>query len=162
VSAGRSFDFPRADVFWPGAEGPPGQRVFFLAGGVDGEVVYLRCEKQQVAALGEYLLALLDDLSPDVEPAEGPGEVTPAAFQWAVGSIGVKYEGPDDRVVVVLEELTGEDEDDDAATARFCFTLPQAAAFARFALDLVAQGRPDCGLCGLPIDPEGHACPRMN
>jgi uncharacterized repeat protein (TIGR03847 family) len=168
VTVADSYDFPDAEIFWPGAEGPPGRRVFFLAGGADGELVYLRCEKQQVAALGEYLLALLDDLSPDVEPAEGHGEVTPLPFQWDVGSIGVKYEEPDDRIVVVLEEVATDEAAEDAAeeakpaTARFCFTLPQAAAFAQFALDLVAQGRPDCGFCGLPIDPEGHVCPRMN
>ena len=72
----------------------------------------------------------------------------------------MKYDEPDGRIVVVLEELA--DEGDKPATARFCFTLSQAAAFGRFALDLVAKGRPDCGLCGLPIDPDGHACPRMN
>jgi uncharacterized repeat protein (TIGR03847 family) len=155
-----SYDFPKAEIFWPGAEGPPGKRVFFLAGGSDGEVVYLRCEKQQVAALGEYLLALLEDLSPDVEPTEGHGQVTPLPFDWDVGSIGVKYDEPEERIVVVLEELSGEG--DKPATARFSFTLAQAAAFAGFALDLVSQGRPDCGFCGQPIDAEGHVCPRMN
>jgi len=147
-------------VFWPGAEGPPGKRVFFLAGGDEAGLVYLRCEKQQVAALGEYLLALLDDLSPDVEPVAGHGSVTPLPFAWDVGSIGVKYDEPEGRIVVVLEELVAEDAK--PATARFCFTLPQAKAFGRFALDLVSKGRPDCGFCGLPIDPDGHACPRMN
>ena len=34
-----SFDFPRAEVFWPGADGPPGQRVFFLAGGDEAGLV---------------------------------------------------------------------------------------------------------------------------
>jgi Protein of unknown function (DUF3090) len=87
---GESYDFPRAEVFWPGAEGPPGQRIFFLAGGDAGGLVYLKCEKQQVAALGEYLMALLDDLSPDVEPTEGHGAVTPLPYAWNVGSIGVK------------------------------------------------------------------------
>ena len=62
--------------------------------------------------------------------------------------------------VTLLEELSGEDET--PATARFCFTLAQAAAFATFALELVAQGRPNCGFCGQPIDAEGHVCPRMN
>ena len=72
----------------------------------------------------------------------------------------MKYDEPEGRIVVVLEELAGED--GKPATARFCFTLPQAAAFGRFALDLVSQGRPDCGFCGLPIDADGHTCPRMN
>lgn len=154
-----SYEFFEAEVFWTGTEGDPGQRVFFLVGGSNGELVFLRCEKQQVAALGEYLRALLDDLAPKVEPADGHGEVTPLPFRWTVGSIGVAYDEPNDRIVVVLEELS---EADTPATARFTFTCAQAAAFAQHALDLVARGRPDCELCGQPIDPEGHACPRMN
>ncbi len=160
MTMGDSFDFPQAEVFWPGADGVPGQRVFFLAGGVGDEMVYLRCEKQQVAALGEYLLALLDDLSPEVEPANDLGDVTPLPFNWDVGEIGVAYDEPGDRIVVVLKELAADDEK--PATARFCLTRARAAAFARFALALVARGRPDCRFCGLPVDPEGHACPRMN
>jgi uncharacterized repeat protein (TIGR03847 family) len=154
-----SYDFPDTQVFWPGAEGSPGQRVFFLAGGSDGELVFLRCEKQQVAALGEYLRALLDDLAPGVTPADGHGDLTSLPFRWTVGSIGVAYDEPEDRIVVVLEELT---DDEKPATARFAFTCAQAAAFASYALDLVGKGRPDCQFCGRPVDPEGHACPRMN
>jgi uncharacterized repeat protein (TIGR03847 family) len=154
-----SYDFPDAEVFWPGVEGPPGQRVFFLVGGSQGELIFLRCEKQQVAALGEYLRALLDDLSPGVEPAEGHGDLTPLPFRWTVGSIGVAYDEPEKRIVVVLEELT---DDEKPATARFAFTTAQAAAFAAYALDIVSRGRPDCQFCGRPMDPEGHACPRMN
>ena len=30
------------------------------------------------------------------------------------------------------------------------------------AIVLVHAGRPQCRLCGQPIDPEGHACPRLN
>jgi uncharacterized repeat protein (TIGR03847 family) len=159
MTMAESFEFSEAEVFWPGAEGPPGQRVFFLVGGSSGELVFLRCEKQQVAALGEYLRALLEDLSPKVEPADSHGDLTPLPFQWAVGSIGVAYDKPNDRIVVVLEELT---EDEKPATARFTFSCAQAAAFADYALDLVTQGRPDCPFCGGPIDTDGHACPRMN
>lgn len=154
-----SFEFPDAQVFWPGVEGPPGERIFFLVGGSNGDMAFLKCEKQQVAALGEYLRALLEDLSPEVEPADDHGEVTPLPFHWTVGSIGVAYDAPRQRIVVVLEENT---EEDAAATARFTFSFAQAAAFAKQALDLVSRGRPDCAFCGGPIDPEGHTCPRMN
>jgi uncharacterized repeat protein (TIGR03847 family) len=154
-----SFEFPEAEVFWPGAEGEPGKRVFFLVGGAEQELVFLRCEKQQVAALGEYLRALLDDLNPSVEPTAGHGEVVALPFRWTVGSIGVAYDKPHDQIVVVLEELT---DDDDPATARFTFTCAQASAFAAYALDLVGRGRPDCPFCGKPMDTEGHQCPRMN
>jgi uncharacterized repeat protein (TIGR03847 family) len=37
-----------------------------------------------------------------------------------------------------------------------------ARAFAQRAQELVAAGRPPCPLCGLPLDPEGHVCPRQN
>jgi uncharacterized repeat protein (TIGR03847 family) len=154
-----SFEFAESEVFWPGAEGTPGKRVFFLVGGSNGELVFLRCEKQQVAALAEYLRALLDDLAPKVEPATGHGDLTALPFRWTVGSIGVAYDEPDDRIVVVLEELT---DDEKPATARFAFTCAQAAAFAEYALTLVSQGRPNCQFCGRPVDAEGHACPRMN
>jgi hypothetical protein len=29
-------------------------------------------------------------------------------------------------------------------------------------LRICASGRPPCFLCGLPINPEGHVCPRAN
>ncbi|MHB8593573.1 MAG: DUF3090 family protein, partial [Acidimicrobiales bacterium] len=38
----------------------------------------------------------------------------------------------------------------------------QAAAFAIRATSLVEAGRPPCPLCGLPLDPSGHQCPRTN
>ncbi|MBV9291748.1 MAG: DUF3090 family protein, partial [Frankiales bacterium] len=30
------------------------------------------------------------------------------------------------------------------------------------ALRVVAAGRPPCPLCGNPLDPQGHVCPRQN
>ena len=94
---------------------------------------------------------------------EGHGTVTPLPFEgWDVGSIGVTYDEPEERIVVVLEELTGEDETP-ASALLVRFTLAQArrrSPASRF--ELVAQGRPNCRFCGQPIDPDGHACPRMN
>jgi uncharacterized repeat protein (TIGR03847 family) len=52
---------------------------------------------------------------------------------------------PDDRDVLVVR-ITG-------ASAR---------AFVRRAQALLAAGRPLCPLCALPLDPEGHVCPRQN
>lgn len=71
-----------------------------------------------------------------------------------------------------------EDEDDDGlddllmdevaqilsvhGVARFELTLGQAVAFAELAEELMSAGRPPCRLCGRPMDPAGHACPRWN
>ncbi|MCI3949131.1 MAG: hypothetical protein K0R11_1065, partial [Acidimicrobiales bacterium] len=65
---GTSFDLPEPDRFTAGTVGPPGQRVFFLQADGGGQVVTLRLEKAQVAALAEYLAAVLADLpTPDPE-----------------------------------------------------------------------------------------------
>jgi uncharacterized repeat protein (TIGR03847 family) len=40
---------------------------------------------------------------------------------------------------------------------------PQAAlSFASGALEVVRAGRPPCPLCGAPLEPTGHYCPRRN
>jgi len=60
----------------------------------------------------------------------------------------------------VVEELVEEDEE--GLVARISLTREQAAAFAIRATQLVEAGRPPCPLCGLPLDPAGHDCPRTN
>jgi uncharacterized repeat protein (TIGR03847 family) len=74
--------------------------------------------------------------------------------------------------VVVVAELDEEEPDEEAVeherdpldkgTLRLELTRSQAAAFSGRAVELVAAGRPACRFCGLPIDQDGHACPRMN
>jgi uncharacterized repeat protein (TIGR03847 family) len=160
-----SFDIPLPEVFTAGAIGPPGQRVFYLQVRDEELVVSLRCEKQQVGALAEYFEGLLEDLEPSPY-AVVAGDLTmaePVQELWTVGPIGVAYDEPGDRIVVVLEELSDEDEQpEDAASVKVQLTRAQVAAFVKHSRELVAAGRPACRFCGLPIDPDGHPCPRMN
>jgi uncharacterized repeat protein (TIGR03847 family) len=89
--------------------------------------------------------------------------VADAQPAWVVGTIGVSYDEPAARVVVVAQEMGEEDEEeDDSSVARISITLEQAAAFAVVATGLVEAGRPPCPLCGMPLDPSGHDCPRTN
>ena len=106
-----SFDLPAPDVFTAGTVGPPGQRVFYLQARDDELVVTVRCEKQQVAALADYFDGLLDDLEPaPYGLAAGDLHLTePFEELWTVGPIGVAYDEPGDRIVVVLEELVDEE-----------------------------------------------------
>src|SRR5687768_5416260 len=102
-----SFDLPSPDAFSAGTVGPPGQRVFYLQVRADELIVTMRCEKQQVAALAEYFDGLLNDLDPapyGIVP-EDLALVEPVRELWTVGAIGVAYDEPRDRIVVVLEEL---------------------------------------------------------
>jgi uncharacterized repeat protein (TIGR03847 family) len=157
------------DVLTTGTVGPPGQRVFYLQVRDDDFVVTLRCEKQQVAALAEYLDGLLDDLEP-VPYEVGAVDldlVEPIQELWTVGPIGVAYDDVDDHIIVVLEELVeaeGEEpaEEDDTRKVKIHLNRSQVSSFVRHSREVVAAGRPPCRFCGLPVNPDGHPCPRMN
>jgi uncharacterized repeat protein (TIGR03847 family) len=158
-----SFDLPAPDVFTTGTIGPAGQRVFYLQARDGDLVVTVRCEKQQVAALADYFAGLLDDLEPaPYSVATNDLQLTePFEEIWTVGPIGVAYDEPGDRIIVVLEELVGE-EVEEGASVKVRLNRGQVSAFVGHARELVSAGRPPCRFCGLPLDPDGHACPRMN
>ena len=63
--------------------------------------------------------------------------------------------------------LAGDDDDDageegEGYLARLYFTAAQARAMATRGSAAVERGRPPCPLCGGPLDPSGHNCPRLN
>ena len=164
------FEFEEVDTFVAAAVGQPGSRVFYLHARAGDERVTVKCEKQQVTAIAQYLRRVLSDLPPAEErPMTGAVDV-PDEQSFVLGPIGLGYDRGNDRVLVQLEELVATDEtdDDDADEAadrshvRLYMTRSQAAAFCDHADELVAAGRPTCQWCGNPIDPDGHPCPRMN
>lgn len=176
-----SHEFPETATCAPGAVGEPGRRTFFLQAVVDARPLSFRCEKQQVAALCEYLDGIITDLAP-ITPTELVAPVSaiaPDGFEWTIGRLAVAYEEDTDRLVIVAEELIAIDielpedfdpDDPDAlaslgfepASARFTMTRAQVAAFIAVGEDLVRAGRPPCPLCGRPLDPDGHPCPNLN
>jgi uncharacterized repeat protein (TIGR03847 family) len=143
-----------------GTVGPTGQRTFLLQARRGADVVTLKMEKQQVAALSEYLATLLGELS---KPGELPQEMEleePAEPRWSVGTLGLSYDETSDRVLLVAEEAVPEGED--ASSARFGATREQVAALAIRGVQLVEAGRPPCPLCGYPLDANEHSCPKTN
>ena len=155
-----SYDLADVDKLTVGAVGEPGRRVFLLQARQGSHVVTLKLEKSQTAALGAYISRLLEDLpSPAVLPVDLELE-EPVDPEWIIGSMGVAYDEVVDRLVLVAEEAVGEEEE--AARARFSLTREQVAALATCSAELVQAGRPPCPLCGYPLDPTGHACPRTN
>jgi len=178
-----SFDLPSVDRITVGTVGEPGSRTFFLQAREDSLVVSLKVEKGQVAALAERLGELLHEnpaSSRIPEPADLDLE-EPTLAEFVVGTLGLSFSTDDDRVVIVCEELVlispdeedldeddldDDDEDDEdgpqGAVARFGCTRGQAAALAMRGATLVATGRAACPLCGYPLDPRGHVCPKTN
>jgi uncharacterized repeat protein (TIGR03847 family) len=70
------------------------------------------------------------------------------------------YDSDADRVVLIAEEATEDEEG--GAIGRFVITREQAAAMAVHTETLVSAGRPPCPLCGHPLNPSGHTCPKTN
>jgi uncharacterized repeat protein (TIGR03847 family) len=172
------YEFDEVDSFSAAAIGEPGSRVFYLHARAGTQRVTVKCEKQQVTAISQYLRRVLSDLPPpENRPLPGAvelGEQSDLADQaFVLGPIGLGYDRGNDRVLVQLEELldadadADEEEEDveppqDRGHIRLYVTRSQAAAFCDHADEVVAAGRPMCMWCGFPIDPDGHPCPRMN
>lgn len=161
-----SFDLPSVDTVTVGTVGPPGKRVFYLQARAGTATVTLKLEKQQVAALVAALQEVLAELP--TEPADRPSPElqSPVEAAWPAGGIGLSgYDSATRRVTLVLEELRmeeGDGDDEPAASARLGLTVGQMVALVTRGIAMVAGGRPDCPICGKPMDPEGHACVKTN
>lgn len=159
--ADQSFDLERPDHFATGTVGEPGQRVFYIQARQGRQLVTLKSEKEQVRALAEHLASMLEKL-PEGGRAGGEIELLePIEPVWAAASIGVGYDEPKDRIVIVMHQVV-EEEGAEPATARFTITRAQATAFVTRARQLMEASRKICPLCNLGIDPGGHVCPRRN
>ncbi len=170
------------DRFIVGTVGEPGQRVFFIQARSGRRLNSVVLEKEQARLLGERIGSLLDDmiakghLDPVVGgPAagvvdDGPLD-TPIEEDFRAGVLGLGWNsesgsltleafaaGPDDTDAPDLES----DSDEGPDTLRVRLSPAAARAFARRALATVAAGRPACPFCQLPLEPEGHICPRAN
>ncbi len=157
---GISYELGDVDRLTVGTIGVPGARTFLFQASQGLETVTLKIEKAQVAALGQYLGQLLSNL-PRAGHLPAVGELdTSSEPEWVVGTIGLSYDPEADRVLLVIEEAVSEDEV--GATVRIRATREQVAALAIRGTQLVEAGRPPCPLCGYPLDPSGHACPRTN
>lgn len=174
-----SYDLP--ERFVAGAVGRPGDRAFYLQARSGRRVTSVGLEKFQVTLLAERLEELLDEVlrrsgGDAPVPAAAPTELQddapldqPVEEEFKVGTMALAWDPEDEQVVIEAQEVTEAEEDaevgeEDPAIAvlRVRISAAQARAFAERALKVVAAGRPPCPLCGLPLDTEGHVCPRQN
>lgn len=68
--------------------------------------------------------------------------------------------GPEEAGTAEDEGVEDDDEESDVVLVRLAPT--DALAFVERAVRVLAAGRPPCPLCGAPLNPEGHLCPRRN
>lgn len=182
------FFYDRPERFVAGTVGEPGSRTFFLQATGRGRTTSVVLEKTQVAALAERVDELLDEVlrrtgGTAPVPAMAPAELVdtapldlPLEEEFRVGTMALAWDGADECVVVEAQALVDspaeeddpaeeellEDDENGPPLLRVRLTGAMARVFAKRALELVAAGRPPCPFCSLPLDPEGHVCPRAN
>ena len=69
-------------------------------------------------------------------------------------------EDDEEGLFAALSLADGDTEGPDFVRVRL--TTAETAAFVERSLRVVAAGRPPCPICGRPLDPQGHLCPRKN
>jgi uncharacterized repeat protein (TIGR03847 family) len=156
-------DFGRAQSIDAEAVGQPGQRRFRLLINGSGRNASVWMEKQQLAGIGEWfeeVVQRLDREQPGTEPDE---EANPIAvifdLEFTVGQIGLGYLEDERLFALQCFDLSGGTE---RPTFRCLVSRGQARVLSAKIASVVAAGRPICPLCSLPMEPEGHHCPRSN
>ena len=141
-------------------------------------------EKVQVAALAQRLGELLEELERRgiEDAAEIEGEVgdtaaldEPLNEAFRVGTLSLGWDTGDELVILEARELDrgggrrgGRERRTTtrtrtAPTSSGCASRrPRRRRFVARAVRVLAAGRPPCPLCGQPLDPQGHLCPRRN
>jgi uncharacterized repeat protein (TIGR03847 family) len=182
------YAFEPPERFVAGTVGPPGERTFFLQARGGGRLVSVMLEKVQMTLLAEKLEELLTEAQrrfgielPEAAPGPSDNEPldNPVDEEFRVGTLGLAFDV--DTATVVIEAIavgeevaTEEEEDDDEEEAeepepdddldrlRVRLTPEATRAFIERARRVINAGRPPCPLCGQPLDPKGHLCPRHN
>ncbi|MCP4425209.1 MAG: DUF3090 family protein [Chloroflexi bacterium] len=153
-----------------GAVGSPGNRIFYLQGSQGKQTISLIMEKEQARMLADSfhtLLAELDEKHP-LESREAQMESMwkdmrlrePIEELFRIGNMGLGYNEGTDQIVLVAYELVEEDEEPNVVS--FWTSRKHIQALIKHTIEVVSAGRPVCGNCGQPIDPEGHFCPHRN
>jgi len=167
-----------------GTVGLPGERQFFLQVSSTTGTTCVSLEKTQVMALSERIrlmirelrrnqLASLDELN-IVSSRDDSALDFPITEDFQVGVIGISWDQESQRILIeaqsigdeTLIELLDEEEaaliEDAPDVLSFNLRIHQARSFCDRSDAVVSAGRQPCPFCGLPVDPNGHLCPRAN
>ena len=175
-------EFSRVDRIQVGAVGVPGARTFLIQARQADRLLTLVLEKTHVFELAERIYQLMiatgqQDMARELvrSQSEEAEATPPAEFEeddpaWRVGEMDLMYDTITELVAIecrefdpsVFEEDDESQEEsliseDDLSSARFWVTFAQLGVMWMQAIDSVAQGRPMCPLCGLPMDAD-HKC----
>jgi uncharacterized repeat protein (TIGR03847 family) len=156
-------------LIYIGAEalGQPGQRRFRLRAMNDaGRTASLWLEKEQLIALGDAIETVLKDEGfeqlnvPMDDREEAPVFPLDADIEFRIGQLSMGLDRDRRMMVLIGSEAVAEGEE--PAGTQLEFDYRRGSQLRQQILTVVAAGRPPCPLCGGPLDPQGHVCPKRN
>jgi uncharacterized repeat protein (TIGR03847 family) len=163
------YEYNEATLLSAFAVGAPGKRTFFLAVGEKNNWLRIWLEKEHLQALAlgvEQLFFTLSQQQIDVpEEAVSPSlpDDIPSGFPSAELDIiqaTLSYDEEKAIIELIVERSGSQEKNLAQATCRV--HLSQLKKFGAQATRICAAGRPLCPICGGPVDPSGHVCPKQN
>lgn len=160
------YTFEHIERFVIGTIGMPGEREFFLQVVSEKRTFSFAIEKGQAIALVDRLRelmrelrrrdsarfqGLLESVAIDDLPLE-----TPVESEFTLGEMSLMWVDESDRIVFEADGI----EEEKSLTASI--TLGEATEFIRRSERVISAGRAPCPFCGLPLNLDGHLCPRAN
>lgn len=162
------------ESFIVGTIGQPGEREFFLQAKYHSGIHSFAIEKGQVIALADRIALLIGELKAADYRFENIIPINlevPLIPEFQIGVIGIVWLPDTEQLLLDLQEFSEASnelisETDDLEEGPLLFKIylsPDIANnFVQLARRVVAAGRAPCPFCALPINREGHLCPRAN
>ena len=155
------------ESFIVGTIGAPGEREFYLQTKFHGGIHSFAIEKGQVSALADRMAVLIGELKAADYRFEN---LIPANFEvplipeFQVGTISIIWLEESDQVLIELQEISQSEADNEPNLQIFKLFMSADIAnnFISQSRKVVSAGRLPCPFCGLPINSNGHLCPRAN
>ncbi len=148
--------------------GQPGQRTFRVDLHSGAAFCSVWLEKEQLLQLGVYLRDIVAGLSAEdkdrvSQPAEASWTGGVATIDFKAGQMALRHDAESNSFYVeAFAQETDETPAEEGDSVGFWITVGQAQELSAESLRICAAGRPICFLCGQPINPDGHVCPRAN
>jgi uncharacterized repeat protein (TIGR03847 family) len=176
-----AYDFGQVDLLDAEAIGKPGRRRFRLFARARGRTAGLWIEREQMQALADAIDQVLAQIAGGevfrnlLPPEAGEVPGAPADFpdhpdiEFQIGELSLGYDERDNALAVLATPLELVEEGGEMRARRseepgFAARLnrDQATTLSQHILSILSAGRPRCNLCGAPLGPEPHACPKQN
>ena len=158
--------------FIVGTIGQPGEREFYLQCKYHNGIHSFAIDKSQVSALADRMALLVGELKAAdyrFENVLASKLEVPLIPEFQVGVIGIVWLNDSQQVRLDLQEITEGDNElvpDEEVEGPHLFKIFMSADiannFIQLARKVISAGRSPCPFCGLPINRDGHLCPRAN